>query len=151
MGSAVHAKNLQNRNVKIKGMISLEMIGYFDDTWMSQDYPVPVMRLLYPNRGNFIALVGNMDQRKFVKDFKVGMKGTTDLEVYSLNAPPLVQGIDFSDHLNYWKYGWNALMVTDTSFNRNKKYHEKEDTWDKLDYERMSKVVVGVYEALSNL
>lgn len=79
------------------------------------------------------------------------MKGATDLPVYSIRAPAVVPGIDFSDHLNYWPFGINAVMITDTAFYRNKMYHEKGDTADRLDYERMSKVVVAVFEAVKSI
>jgi hypothetical protein len=42
-------------------------------------------------------------------------------------------------------------MVTDTSFYRNQVYHTTEDTADRLDYLRMSKVVVAVSAALRTL
>ena len=71
--------------------------------------------------------------------------------VYSMNAPASVPGIDFSDHLNYWAYGWSAVMVSDTSFYRNKKYHEHGDTADRLDYKRMALVVGQVYAAVQDL
>ena len=32
-------------------------------------------------------------------------------------------------------------MVTDTAFYRNKNYHTKNDTYEKLDYKKMSEVV----------
>jgi len=54
--------------------------------------------------------------------------------------------MDFSDHLNYWPYGINALMITDTAFYRNTAYHTEEDTPDRLDYRRMAEVVVAVFE-----
>jgi hypothetical protein len=37
------------------------------------------------------------------------------------------------------------MMVTDTSFMRNARYHAGGDTWDTLDYARMAKVVQAVY------
>jgi hypothetical protein len=39
-------------------------------------------------------------------------------------------------------------MVTDTAFYRNKAYHTPQDTADRLDYQRMGKVVDGVYRAV---
>ena len=63
----------------------------------------------------------------------------------SINAPVAVPGIDFSDHLNYWKEGFPALMVTDTAFMRNPHYHQAGDTYETLDYLRMAKVVQGVH------
>ena len=36
-------------------------------------------------------------------------------------------------------------MVTDTAFMRNQNYHLAGDTYDKLNYQRMAKVVQAVY------
>lgn len=73
------------------------------------------------------------------------MAGASDLAVRSINAPRWVPGVDFSDHLNYWDAGIPAIMVTDTAFWRNAHYHGAGDTYDKLDYARMTQVVQGVY------
>lgn len=150
MGSAVHAGSLRARNASVRGAVILEMIGYFSDEPGSQSYPIGALRAFYPSRGNFIALVGNLDQRKFVRDFKAAMQGTTDLPVYSINAPASMPGIDFSDHLSYWAAGIPALMVTDTAFYRNREYHKAGDRWDRLDYDRMADVVTMVYEGITN-
>jgi hypothetical protein len=56
-----------------------------------------------------------------------------------------------SDHLSYWRYGYPAVMVTDTAFLRNPAYHTERDTPDTLDYARMAMVVTGVYEAVLEL
>lgn len=39
-------------------------------------------------------------------------------------------------------------MVTDTAFFRNTAYHTANDTWERLDYDRMAMVVDGLYAAL---
>ena len=106
------------------------------------------MRLCYPDRGDFITLVGDTDQGGWIRTIKQGMQGTTDLRVCSIRAPKLIPGIDWSDHLNYWNHGIKALMVTDLAFCRNLAYHSMYDTANRLDYVRMSKVVVGVFEAI---
>ncbi len=36
-------------------------------------------------------------------------------------------------------------MITDTAFLRNKHYHEKTDTPEKLNYTKMTEVVTGTY------
>lgn len=151
MGSAKHAESLAGKGIKVKLMISLEMIGYFTDEEKSQIFPMPLLSLIYPDKGNFIVIVSGLDQREITKKVKVSMRGTTDLPVQSINAPSFIAGIDFSDHRNYWNNGYRAVMITDTSFYRNRAYHEKNDTADRLDYERMAKVVIGVYKAVKNL
>jgi len=149
MGSAVHAKRVAGQ--KIKGVIVLEMVGYFRDEWGSQSFPSALLQLWYPSKGNFIGVVGPSDQGTWIKAVKVGMKGSTDLPVYSIRAPSALPGIDLSDHASYWPYSINAVMITDTSFYRNPAYHQAEDTANQLDYTRMSKVVVAVSAALRTL
>jgi Zn-dependent M28 family amino/carboxypeptidase len=145
MGSARHAAALSAANREVELMVSLEMIGYFSDEPGSQKYPVSAMSILYPDQGNFIALVGRMGDFGAMRRTKALMAGATDLPVRSINAPPIVPGIDFSDHLNYWEHGFRAVMVTDTAFMRNQNYHLAGDTYDRLNYQRMAKVVQGVY------
>jgi hypothetical protein len=151
MGSAHHARLLHDRNINVKCMIALEMIGYFSSVSGSQSYPIPVLKIFYPSKGNFIAIVGRLDQRKIVKKIKGLMKGATDLPVYTVNAPLMVPGIDFSDHRNYWKYGYDAVMITDTAFYRNHEYHKPGDTAERLNYELMGKTVIQVFEAIKGL
>jgi hypothetical protein len=151
MGSAIHAAKLAEDAGSIRGVIVLEMVGYFSDAWGSQSYPVPLLYLMYPSRGDFIGVVSRWDQGKWVKTVKVAMKGTTDLPVYSIRAPAALPGVDFSDHRNYWPHGIPSLMVTDTAFYRNKAYHSAEDTPDRLGYRRMGQVVVAVFSAIDTM
>src|SRR5205085_5033753 len=120
---------------------SLEMIGYYNDAANSQSYPMPGLQALYPSRGDFIMVVAKMNQGGIVRRIKRVMQGATPLPVYSINAPSLVAGIDFSDHRNYWDEGYDAVMITDTAFYRNANYHKTSDTPDTLDYQRMDMVV----------
>ncbi|MDF1812277.1 MAG: M28 family peptidase [Verrucomicrobiales bacterium] len=151
MGSWQHVAHLQKSGVACRFMVSLEMIGYFSDQPGSQDYPHDLLHLFYPDKGNFITVVGNTENRVLIKQFKAGMKGATKLPVYSVCGPAMIPGIDFSDHRNYWQAGIPAVMVTDTAFYRNKAYHTAGDVADKLDFEKMALVVVGVYEAIAAL
>ena len=57
----------------------------------------------------------------------------------------------FSDHLNFWKQGYPAVMVTDTAFYRNTEYHTLNDTYNRLDYYKMAKVVDGVFQYLLSI
>lgn len=151
MGSAVHAKYLHDNNIKVKAMISLEMIGYFSEKPNSQEYPIGLLKLFYPRKANYIAIVGKLGQGRIVRRMKKEMKRGSAIDVRSINAPASIPGIDFSDHLNYWKYGYDAVMFTDTSFYRNKNYHEKSDTIETLDFEKMAEVVKGAYNAIVSL
>ncbi len=145
MGSVWHAQSLVAARREVRLMLSLEMIGYFSDAPGSQQYLIPPMKHLYADRGDFIALVGKFSGFGHTREVKGLLAGATDLPVYSINAPRALQGVDFSDHRSYWGAGMPAMMVTDTAFMRNPNYHRAGDTYDKLDYKRMAKVVQGVY------
>jgi hypothetical protein len=151
MGSAVHARGLREKGTRVRAMISLEMIGYFSDREGSQHLPSPLLKALYPTRGDFISVVGKMDQGPLARAVKKAMLAATPLPVYSVNAPRAIPGIDFSDHMNYWEAGYDAVMVTDTAFLRNPNYHTRRDTPETLDYGRMAMVVRGVYGAVMAL
>lgn len=144
MGSAVHARSLTASGKRASLMLSLECIGYFSDTPGSQDYPVGLLGAVYPSTGNFIALVGRMEDGAVTREVKSALLSASDLPVASINAPAFVVGVDFSDHLNYWHEGFVGLMLTDTAFYRNKAYHSAADTPERLDYGRMAKVIDGV-------
>lgn len=151
MGSYIHAKSLNEAKADIYGMISLEMIGYFKDEEKSQDYPLGILSVKYGNKGNYITIVKKFGSGAFVSQFSKSFKSTKSILTKTFSGPPALPGIDFSDHLNYWKFGYDALMITDTSFYRNKNYHQKTDTMETLDIPRMSKVIDGVYNGIISL
>jgi len=148
MGSARYACGLRAAEIDIEAMICLEMIGFFSDEKNSQRFPSALLKLFYPDNGNYIAVIGSVGDRKLIKQVKGSMKGATDLPVYSMCAPKSFPGLDFSDHLNFWNQGYTAVMITDTAFYRNWAYHTSGDTLQRLDFDRMAKVVLGVYEAV---
>ena len=151
MGSAVHAESLVEAHAKLRAMLCLEMIGYFADERGSQNYPMPELKALYPDKGNFIALVGTLDDIRLLRRVKQAMVNANDLPLRSINAPRSLTGVDFSDHLNYWNHNFPALMITDTAFYRNKRYHHPEDVISTLDFGRMAKVVEQVHAAVLKL
>ena len=148
MGSAVHAKSLHDQHVAVRAMICYEMIGYFSDEPNSQRFPDERLARLYPNTGNFITVVGKQGQEALVRQVQQLMQAHADLDVQSISLPSSVGLVGLSDHRNYWRYGYQALMINDTSFLRNPHYHQPTDTIDTLDFRRMAEVVNGVLGAV---
>lgn len=151
MGSYIHAKSLADSKIDVYGMVSLEMIGYFKDEKRTQEYPLGILKLIYGSRGNYITLVKKFGSGKFSRKFGKKFRRSKQIRTKKFVGPAALPGIDFSDHLNYWKFNFSALMLTDTAFYRNKNYHESEDTMEKLDLDRMAKVIDGVRLALLDL
>lgn len=150
MASYHYAKSLKEKNECVGGMICLEMIGFFCDGEGCQHYPFPLMNRVFPKTGNFIAMVGNRRSKAFTDRIARSFKKATDLPLVTLNAPAVVIGIDFSDHWSFNKFGYEALMVTDTAFYRNPHYHAPTDLPDTLDYVRMGIVVEGLTAAIED-
>ncbi len=151
MGSYIYAKSLKNERIKVYGMISLEMLGYYSDRKNSQYYPLPIFKWFYPDKGNFIAFVGNLSSRSFTMRVKKLFKSVSAMPVESLNAVSIIPGVNFSDHLNFWEFGYSAFMITDTAFYRNPNYHAPGDIAETLDYDRMTELVIGLYKAIGSL
>lgn len=147
MGSWIYAKEIKKRNENIIAMISLEMIGYYSNDFNSQRYPL-FLGPFYPNKGNFITIVSDFNSSWLGKDIQKLFKRHSEFPIKKLAAPSFITGVDWSDHWSFWEEGYPAIMITDTSFFRNKNYHELSDTWDTLDYKKMSKVIDGLRYSL---
>ena len=151
MGSHFYASQLKKRATRVHGMISLEMLGYYCEAKGCQLYPSSLFRLFYPSRGNFISFVGNLSSRPFMRAVREAFLAASRLPVKSLSGISLIPGVDFSDHRNFWKFGYPAFMITDTAFYRNPHYHGPGDTAETLAYDKMAELVAGLYKALSKL
>jgi len=149
LGGAEHAQFHKTKQTDLRGMVSLEMLGYCDPTPGSQMLPRELVGL-YPDTGDFIAVVGNQNSTNLIESFRKGMQNVADLPVETLQVPQngeMLQATRLSDHSPFWDAGYPALMITDTSFLRNPHYHQPTDTVDTLDFDFLTKVAQGSLEA----
>jgi Zn-dependent M28 family amino/carboxypeptidase len=150
MGSVVYAWRCRQRGEKVTAMLSLETIGYYNDEPGSQKYPSPIGRF-YPSTGNFIAFVGNTRYGWLVREAVAAFRRSEPFPSQGGVLPESIPNIGFSDHWSFWQEGYPALMVTDTANFRYPYYHMPEDTVDKVDFERMSRVVRGLGSVVAAL
>ena len=151
MGSFHYAQEAKGRGDKIEAMLCLESIGYYSDEKKSQNHPVG-LGFFYPNKGNFIAAVSNISSYPLLKKVVREFKKASSFPMEHLVAPALLApAINFSDHWSFWKFGYSAVMITNTAFYRNPYYHSPQDTYEKLNYEYMAEVVGGLYYVILNL
>jgi hypothetical protein len=150
MGSLVYARQCRQRNENIVAMLSLETIGYYSTVKGSQKYPFPV-GLFYPSRGDFIAIVGNRANARLVRHCIASFRRQASFPSEGAALPGRLPGIDWSDHWSFWQAGYPGIMVTDTAPFRYPHYHTQQDTPDKLDYERLARVVAGLDKVLEDL
>ena len=150
MGSRHYVRRVQERGEHVVGMFSLETIGYYSDQPGSQAYPPP-LGLFYPDTGNFIGFVANPASRALLRDAIGAFRRHGRFPSEGVVAPSFITGVDWSDHASFWQAGYPALMVTDTALYRYPHYHLASDTPDKVDYERLARVVTGLHGMLREL
>ncbi len=150
MGSWSWAARAKERGEDVRAMLSLEMLAYYDDAPGSQRYPAP-LRLFYPDRANFIAFVGDLGARALVRKTISSFRTHAAFPSEGLAAPSFIPGVTWSDHWPFRQHGFPAIMVTDTAFNRYAHYHLPSDTAEKLDYERLARVTLGLAGVLRDL
>jgi hypothetical protein len=150
MGSLVYARRCRERREQVEAMLALETMGYFSDEPGSQQYPFP-FSLFYPDRGNFIAVVGNTSSRALVRRVVRQFRERARFPSEGAAVPGFITGVGWSDHWSFWQVGYKAAMITDTAPFRFAHYHEATDTPDKLDYERLARVVEGLVHVVGDL
>jgi hypothetical protein len=150
MGSRVYARRCRQRGEKVVAMLSLETIGYYSDAPGSQQYPAP-FSLFYPSTGNFIGIVGNVKSRDLVRQVVGTFRQSEKFPCEGGALPAVIPGIGLSDHWSFWQEGYPAAMVTDTAMYRYPYYHEPQDTIDKIDFDRLARVVRGLQAVVAAL
>ena len=129
-------------------MICFEMIGYFSDEPNSQPFPSEELARIYPSTANFIIVVGIETHDEFNQKVKSLMSEHAEIDVQVISFPTKEGLAGLSDQRNYWHFGYQALMINDTSFIRNPNYHLQSDTIETLNFEKMTAVVNGSYNAI---
>ena len=150
MGAWRYAASCRERGERLRGMISLETIGYFSDQPGSQQYPPPFNQY-YPSTGNFIAFVGNPTSARLVELAVASFRQHAQFPSEGGALPEQVDGVGWSDHWAFWRHGYPALMITDTAPFRYPHYHRQTDTPDKLNHEHVGRVLAGVKQVVNDL
>jgi Zn-dependent M28 family amino/carboxypeptidase len=149
LGSRALARELRAAGQPLRLMASLEMLAY---TSAEQTYPIPAMRRIYGERGDFIALIANAGAAWLLPGLVRAMGRHVPTKVLPVfDRGRSLPDVRLSDHSPFWDEGYNALMVTDTSFMRNPNYHQMSDTIETLDLPFLCAVVEGLADALRGL
>jgi len=129
-------------------MVALDLVGRYSDEPGSQRFPLPGLSLLYPDRGDFVGVVGDLRSGSAIRRVKRALLSSGAIPVESIRAPSALAGVRWSDHHSFRRLGMPAVMVSDTAFMRIDDYHTPDDTPDKLDYERMAGLVRALHSLL---
>lgn len=151
MGSYRHAHQARAAGEDIRAMMSMDGVGYFSDEPGSQHFPVPGIDLIYPDQGNFIGFVTRLGDRQLLFDALAAFRGQATAPSEGAVLPAGIPGVGWSDHWSFWQHDYAAFLVTDTLPFRDPHYHTPEDTPERLDYERMARVAVGLRAVVRTL
>jgi hypothetical protein len=151
MGSRVYARRCRERHEPVVAMLSLETMGCYLHTPGSQQYPMPGLAWVYPDRGDFVAIVGNLASFGLARDVAGRFRAATPFPAQWTALPDSVPGVGWSDHWAFWGEGFPAVMVTDTAPFRYPYYHTAADTPEKLDYASFARVVEALIPVVAGL
>jgi hypothetical protein len=150
MGSLVHAESCRSRKEPLMGAVILETIGCYLNAAGTQNYPA-VLAPFFPGRGDFVAFVANFRSRRFLHQVVSAFRRNSYFPSEGIAAPEKIRDICRSDQSSFWRCGYPAVMVTDTANFRYEHYHTPEDTIDKINFDAMARVIVGVENAVMEL
>lgn len=151
MGSYAYAIAISNIDENVTGMIALDGLGFYSQEENSQRYPVPGIGLAYPKKANFIGFVTRLSDRKFMNKALNAFRETASIPSEGAALPGFIPGVYWSDHWSFWQHDIQALLVTDTLLYRDPYYHTPNDTPERLDYEMMARVTVGLQSVIREL
>lgn len=149
MGSLVYARSCRKSNDNLTCILCLETIGYYSDQKNSQRYPRP-LDMIYPSTGNFIGVIGNVASRPMVHRVVGSLRKHVEFPSQGGAVPDVLPGVGWSDHWSFWQEGYQAVMISDTALYRNPNYHKPTDTPDKLNFDHMARVVIGLEGVLAD-
>lgn len=150
MGSWRHARRLHASGETVAGMMALETIGYFSSEPGSQRFPKP-FDIIYSDIGNFVAFVGLPGSRRFLHRAVRTFRARTPFPAIGGVVPDFIEGADLSDHWSYRRFGFPALMVTDTAPFRNPRYHDTDDLPETVDCLSLARITAGLELTLRDL
>ncbi len=149
-GSFFHAQSLKKENRKIRLMVSLDSVGQ-KETDIGNQHPFKFMDYLYPKKDNAINLVGRLKDFSNIRELKKGFNNASPLNLMSHNLPESFNKSHSSDHINYWKQGYPAVLISDYLYADKKMdpdYKSEVDPQDRLDYEKMASLVNGLFQVI---
>ena len=148
-GSYFHANSLKEQNKKVRLMISLDGVGQKYLEGNAKKRTNRLLSLIYPENNNNVNLIGRLKDFRNIRELKKGFVGNSSLSLYSRNLLESFNKTQSSDHINYWKQGYPAVLISDNK-SRNSVLSEKSTVSpiDRLNYEKMAKLVDGLFQVV---
>ncbi len=152
-GSRALAETARGEGWQLTGVVVLESVAYGGSD-ISQK-PLTGLPVPMPEKGDFIAVVGNQASAALVKEFvSAASTPSVGLPCLPLVVPgngEVLRDTRRSDHAPFWDAGFKAIMLTDTCNFRNPHYHQPTDTLSTLNLDFTTQVCRATGLAVARL
>jgi hypothetical protein len=149
-GSSAHAKRVGARADAVYAALNLESLGYYSDQPGSQRCPGAFVERC-PSAGDFAAVVAAERSRTMFELVTRILGQRTSLPVRGFLLDPGKRQDFLSDASAVAEIGFPVLTVTDTGAWRNPNHHAAGDTPDRIDFDRLARLVAGLEEVVREL
>lgn len=147
MGSYQHARSVSKSGQEIIGMVSLEMLGYYGEKKADHLQKSPYR--IRPK--NFLIVAGIDTYAAFNQKIQQVLSGDRWLIPKTKTFSALDKNAGPSDHRNFWKFNYPAVMLIGSSGEKNPHYHKITDTIDTLDFHTMARAVNACFRMLKGI
>ena len=147
-GSDAYAKRLHDQGIMLRGMISLDSVGFLTDRHETGSF---ASRIVPAWSGTFLAFVGDGRSKDFVEDARSAFALGTQLQATTHTLPSVMPLVSASDQRSFVHEGFPAALVTDTGPLRNKHQPSKGELAGLFNYDTMADVVFGLASVAARL
>lgn len=147
--AAAYAQGCKSRGETIAAVIYLDSVGCYDEKG-GDGAPFP-FSLVLPSEATFLAVVGSYASRDLTSKTTELLRMSSGLAIEGYVLPGLAPGAGFAPHAAFWSAGFPTVVLSDTGSWRSARFGSPSDTHDRLDYARMTRVVLGVSRAAGQL
>jgi hypothetical protein len=140
-GSAVYAAGARHRNLPVVATLTLGSLGNYSLVNGSQTYPVEALDLgeKRSHVGNFVAVLSNAGSGALLDRVRPALSSAS-LPVEELVLPEQAPLAADGPQARFWNAGLAGLVLTDTAQFRTPYPEGPQDTLDKLDFDRLTRV-----------
>jgi hypothetical protein len=147
-GSDAYAKRLHEQGITLRGMLSLDSVGFLTDRHETGSFTA---RIVPAWSGTFIAFVGDGKSKDFVEEARAAFALGTQLQATTHTLPSVMPLVSASDQRSFVHEGFSAALVTDTGPLRNKHQPSKGELAGFFNYDTMADVVFGLASVAARL
>lgn len=159
IGSQEFVKKIFEENILVNSIINYDCLGWISNQTNTQkilplgDEIQPFVKLykteMNKTIGNFIGVIGDKNSQKILDEFLKHCRNIEiDMPYFGLSIPLDYNDIKKymmdtlrSDHAPFWQAGIPGIFISDTANFRSSYYHTGADTYNRLDYENLKKIV----------